>query len=233
MKRVEKMKKLSEENPIKFLGYFLAIVALIVIIACVFFLMTHVADNFFVFPRKLTRGRELDSANTDEVNAILFLLTGMATVALAVVVYLQLKKLHDTNKLQEKTAKGDFLLRIDERWTSQEILEARTIIHGIEVNLCFSSKEKEEEIGNEIVRLSKTSKEKKDFMSLVNFLDFLETIGFLFVNNYIEAISLDELCGDSIKIYYKVFLPYIKSREGICDYSGFRRLYEELNKKAQ
>ncbi len=136
--------------------------------------------------------------------------------------------------------KMSFFLRIDERWSSPEILKARKIIHELSLRHNGSV----EEIGKEILGKAKNPYEIEEFVLIRNFLDFMETIGFLYCNNKdkaINACSLYELCGESLIFNFKIFKKYIddiqekapkrklKGKEDSCaPFQHFKRLIEDL-----
>jgi len=116
-----------------------------------------------------------------------------------------------------KTSKGDFLLRIDERYGSNEIMQARKIIHKFYCatrpeNGNISLEVHINKISEEIKKISTIEDSAKDFIHLLNFLDFLETIAYFTHKNHITYNDIDELLGWSITYYFKVFKPWIYYR---------------------
>ncbi|HAU1673402.1 DUF4760 domain-containing protein [Legionella pneumophila] len=114
-----------------------------------------------------------------------------------------------------QTSKGDFLLRIDTRYSSDEILKARTLIHKF---YCQTKDENitddrhVELIGNKILEIKYEESEAENFIILINFLDFLETIAFFVRKDYVSPKEVHELIGGSIVYYFKVFKPWIFHR---------------------
>lgn len=114
-----------------------------------------------------------------------------------------------------QTSKGDFLLRVDTRYSSEEILKARTIIHRF---YCQTRKEEitddkhVELIANKILEIMYNENESDDFIYLINFLDFLETLAYFVRKNLLSYKDIYELLGGSILYYYKVFKPWIYHR---------------------
>lgn len=174
----------------------------------------------------------------EEVNAALYFVTGVATAALAFIAYNQLSGI-------SKNAKAEFLLRVDERWGEKEILDARTIIHkmylplkkkGKKSNLRGSSLREyyEDVISESIIEMSESAESPEDFLKLLNYLDFMETIGFLWKNGYIEVEEINSLCGNSICFNYRIFKKYIKNRreEKMNEkfYENFEKLADEIQK---
>ena len=110
-------------------------------------------------------------------------------------------------------------LRIDERWSSTEIIKAREVLHEFylsakEVNLQLTQHDLNFVIGQQILLISKINKpsEISKFISLLNFLDFLETIGYIYYTGSLEAKDIQELSGNSIMYFYKIFEAYVLYR---------------------
>lgn len=148
-----------------------------------------------------------------------------------------------------KTSKDEFLLKIDERYTSAEIVKARTIIQRLycetkEENqiLCNDShiekiSEKIREIGKcKYIKKHSASKSTnheecyKDFTILLNFLDFLETVAFFTNKKSLETTDLQELTGESMLYYYKIFKPWIYYRRSKYNNDNY---YCEIQKLAK
>ncbi|HHT9753514.1 TPA: DUF4760 domain-containing protein, partial [Legionella pneumophila] len=136
-------------------------------------------------------------------------------------------------------SKTNYLLRIDERWSSAEIIKAREVIHEFylsakEANSKLTQNDLNYVIGQQILAISKINipKEISKFISLLNFLDFLETIGYMYYNGSLEIKDIQELSGNSIMYFYKIFEPYILyRREKDCMfYKMFEKLYLDLCK---
>lgn len=185
-------------------------------------------------------GKNLSGAR-GELHAWLYFFTGATTVIIALIAGV---KLSGNNDREDKPAleEGEFLLHIDERWSSKEIIKAKMIIHGFYAK--WEEREHEHDIclkkvGKEICEISLMSEEKEDFAYLRNFLDFMETIGYLRKRGYVSPNSLNELCGESLKFYYLIFRSYIEQirqlekRRGNKDankcFEHFQALIEELN----
>lgn len=67
----------------------------------------------------------------------------------------------------------------------------------------------------------------KDFVSLLNFLDYLETIALFYNKGSIDRSDLEILSGDSIRFYYAVFSIFIAHRRSN---TNNRSYYSELEK---
>jgi len=108
------------------------------------------------------------------------------TLIFICVAWFQLKNLNITSK-------ADFLLRIDDRFGSREIIRARKIIHEF---YCETNQENirvETHINNISEKIKEICEDKdkaEDFVYLLNFLDFLETISYFCHKDYIEPVPI-------------------------------------------
>lgn len=162
----------------------------------------------------------------NETDALFYCLTAIATLAIVIVAYTQIRKLRENSE-------SEFLLRIDERWTSKEILFARTIIHEIYLTVCNERKLStdsmiQREIGKRIKKMSETIEEKRRFMLVLNLLDFLETIGYLHKEENIKTPRLQALLGESLIFHYNVFRPYIRHKRRKHGSKNFYKAFENL-----
>ena len=128
-----------------------------------------------------------------------------------------------------KSLRGEFLLKIDERFTSHEFLEAETIIH----QLCCAKGVKGIEdtqqiklVSDEIANMSKQAEKSRDFNLLLNFLDFLETIAYMSNQDLILSKDVQELLGGTLDYYYKIFQSLIQHQN---EYLKQVNYYCELN----
>lgn len=138
-----------------------------------------------------------------------------------------------------KQSRTNYLLKIDERFCSPEIIKAREIIHEYYLAIRQENNEIEidtlkQELGKKIVVISRDINCKEEYIYLLNFLDFLETIGYLYVQKAVTVPELNELLGNSIGYFYEIFQPYIKHRRNSKAnqkfYSQFEQLYKCVNK---
>lgn len=148
------------------------------------------------------------------------------TLLLVWVAWIQLYSLNNINK-------ADFLLRIDDRFGSDQIIKARTIIHKF---YCESRSEEIcqethiKKISERIKEIGTNSEKADDFVCLLNFLDFLETISYFANNNYLSKRDVQELIAESLTFYYKVFEPWIYYRRQKYSNDNFYREVENLVK---
>lgn len=103
-----------------------------------------------------------------------------------------------------KSTQADFLLRIDERWGSEEIIKARQTIHKLYLDTKeihkddeppISNRKLHSEIGTHILKLHNSKDDIESFSYLLNFLDFMETIGYFYKNKYIDLTAIKDLCS--------------------------------------
>lgn len=183
-----------------------------------------------------------------EIDAALYWLTGVATAFLAVIAWY---KIGQINKDQEAA----LLMQLDERWTSKRMLIARTIIHNIYKSKANSTKLSDKEysrIALEIVDMSDAyydgSKKKyqsyypemevsEQFMMILNFLDFLETIGFMFKNNDLNIEKLNSINGESILFYFRILKGYVEHKNRkhnkvfYPNFTNLHNILEDLERK--
>lgn len=130
-------------------------------------------------------------------------------------------------------SKMNYLLKIDERWLSPEIIEARNVIHVLYLEVKrkspgISHARCKQIIGNKIMDLRDNRKKSKEFIYLLNFLDFMETIGYLHQENAVSTVEINELMGNSIIYFYEIFEEYIKFRRKDRHDEAFYKMIEKL-----
>ncbi len=152
------------------------------------------------------------------------------TVMLVSVAWIQLDALHEINK-------DDFLIRIESRFGSEDIIKARAIIHKFHVlakSKNITKKMRLKKIARMIQNTGQNSKSADEFTYLMNFLDFLDTISYFCNKNSIRIDDADELLGNSIIFYYDVYKPWIYYRRQTYDinfYSHFEKIAIELKRR--
>ena len=115
------------------------------------------------------------------------------------------------------------------------IIKARQIIHRlyVEIGNDACKDKRDETLSYKIRQLYDDNDKKKcaEFILLLNFYDFLETIAY-FANKYhVEASELDDLLGGSIEYFHKIFIPlrdHLRYHYG--DDPSTPRYYSELDK---
>lgn len=168
-----------------------------------------------------------------------YFMSGVGTTLIAGIAFRELGKVEEQNQSQIKQNQSRFLMEIDERWGSGEILRARIIIHNLYRDISDLNANNNldiicPEIGERIILLSISPKEKerRNFVYILNFLDFMESIGHLETHGYIETQQLNILCGESLQFNYKIFQPYIEHKRRKHNiktfYQNFEKLYDNL-----
>ncbi len=109
-----------------------------------------------------------------------------------------------------KTAKDEFLLEVDKRYSSTEIMEARVILQEFycatrREGLKDGSFEHNKLISEEITATWKKKDASKKFIRLMNFLYLLETMAYFCNNNHISGVDIKELLGGSMKRNFEWF----------------------------
>ena len=145
-----------------------------------------------------------------------------------------------------KTNHADFLMRIEDRFGCDKILEAREIIHFLyreaerKIDRPEDPKEEEKDkyrvkkiayVSEKLLDIRRSPVKAKDFISLLNFLDFLESISYYRKKNYIEENDMKEMFGGQISYFYLCFYGWIKKSRETYDVDG--GLYSELRELAE
>lgn len=204
------MKKLIGDHPIG-VG-----ISLIILILLLFSLPTYLLA--------------VDPNKNFETNFIYFVGTLIISTLVLLIGYVQ-------SQAALAQSKTNYLLRIDERWSSPEIIRAREVIHEFylyakQENGNLTQESLNFVIGQQILAISKinNSKKIKEFISLLNFLDFLETIGYMYSIRSLEIKDIQELSGNSILYFYKIFEAYIiyRRQKDPLFYKMFEHLYLDL-----
>lgn len=140
-------------------------------------------------------------------------------------IWIAAKQLSGIKTIQE----SEYLLKIDERWHSKTIISAREIIHELALLTDHASGGsrviQRRLIGLLILEMRNSPTGGQEFISLLNMLDFLETIGYLFKTRRITEDQVYDLFHHSITNYFEMFEPYIKDRRNRC---GDQKIYEHI-----
>lgn len=205
---------------VQYTGYTITLV-------CILFAVITPFVEYFFYEEKTNKFFKIHDASV--VFSTIMLV--VATIGLVFVAWIQL------NKLSHST-KGEGIIEFDKKWGSHEIIKARKIIHDIYLKAQENKTvDKYNYIGKELVGLSYNQDRSDDFMYILSFLNFFETVGFLCKQKYFSAEDLDELVGNSIKFYFQSFKLYIEHRrvkhKDNFFHSEFEFLYKEVknNKK--
>lgn len=187
-------------------------------IACIAVLLAF-AHNWFGI---LNEGKTSDSLELHALFLIAF------TAILIWIAYVQLSSL-------SRTAEVDFLMKLDKRYGGLEIIKARQVIHRFyrqskEANSSAPEIVHWNEIGKAIDALSRSTKpsEQKEYIFLLNLLDYLESIAFYVNNDYIKKKHVEDMMGISIVFFYTIFLPRIEHRREKYNMKDFYIEFEKL-----
>lgn len=228
-----KIKKILNISPRDLVPIFFWFLALIVLVSLLF-LIPWFSDFF---------AKDCGANKLGDYERFYYYLSLIFTGLIIAVALFQLNALNKTIKSARSNLKAEFLLDIDNRWGNAESLKARSIIHGFYVN-----SEKEfgkttnenrtliiDAVAHKILnlRFSSEGNDPEDFICLKNYLDLMETIGYLYFKRHVTKEDLYELCGHSLKFNYEVFRLYIKDKRSrhVNDnfYSLFAKLYDDIN----
>lgn len=190
-----------------------------------FCLLIIICVTFYVVHNHLTIK---DNSQELEDNLAYYVLGLAASLFLIIIGFIKFDEANFHSKL-------NYLLSIDERWASLEIIQAREVIHRFYLDarkISDSPHEWKIIIGAGIKYLHRNDNKVEDFIKLLNFLDFLETIGYLHYINAVTVYEVRELLGNSIVYYFEIFKPFILlRREETKDnkfYEHFERLYSKI-----
>lgn len=185
-------------------------ITIVVIITCLFsILFAGFADNFNI----LTHGKEI--LDDSDLSNVLYFISGMAAVALAIIAYSNLSSLNLINK-------NKHLIQIDQRWGDEQIIKARQIIHIIYREVCDENekKKKPEKLENytliimslyiKKMSVDKQSEIRKLFTLILNYIDFMESISHIYKERDDE--ELKALIGNTLLFNYCIFYKYIKDK---------------------
>lgn len=193
-----------------------------------FLITVFIIFLFYLIERKIYEG---NADQADEAALVNYILVFSISLALVIIAYI---KIDEANR----QARLNYLLRVDDRWASSEIILAREVIHLLYLDTYKippenkTCKERRFIIGQGIKCLNFNRDKVKEFISLLNFLDFLETIGYIYFAKGITLIEIRELLGNSIVFYYEIFEDFIEFRRTETNdkkfYEHFERLYKEV-----
>jgi len=133
----------------------------------------------------------------------------LLTVGIIAVAWYQLTRLN-------KISKADFLLRLDERYGSEDILKARRLIAELKRNAKFKYDNDvylSKAFQNEMIKIRENKESDRSYsrkyIELLNLLDLLETVAYLCCEDYISTDQVKELFGNAINNYEKIFNQWI------------------------
>jgi hypothetical protein len=201
------------------------------------FLILGLADYYYKFFYFLDRSPQTKSAEfiIDSFNAIEIT---FLTFILIIVAWRQLSSLN-------KTGTADFLLRIDERFASKQIIEARIYIQELYIKFrpnCTHSERGAvcdtchvghmQAIRDGIKSIRHNITFSKTFVQLRNLLELFETIGYFSKKGYIDYNEINELVGGTIEFHYEVFrdwIHYLQDTKHPTNFNEFEGLVYKIN----
>lgn len=214
--------------------------------------------NYYCFGVNLIKEKEGESFH--EIEAFLYWLTAISGLALAIIAYVKISKFQGLNEAEfllriderwgdSKMVKARQIIhRIyrdiqapADKFQNYEI-EYKKIGDVVTALSLYTDSQKNEnyrilnERFNEQQKIiNKLKLGGDDFIILLNFLDFLETIGFLYKEGHITLEKVNAMCGESLKFHYGVFEGYIKFKQSKHNeksyYTNFKKLYRDIVKE--
>jgi hypothetical protein len=186
------------------------------------------ADYYYNFFDLLARGKTSAINGNTTIDAFHAIELVILTAILVVVAWVQLESL-------KKTARADFLMRLDDRYGSEPIIKARQIIQRLyresnNTNPGAPEITHRYFIGNRINEISEDISRSEDYVYLLNLLDFLESISFFANRNDITSDDIRDLMGLSLDFFYTIFKPRIEARRN--KYKD-KSVYSEFEKLVQ
>lgn len=201
---------------------FLLILGILVVTTIFLLIADHHYEYFDLLKSNSDSKQAIDNIEAFHAIGIIIL-----TAFLIFVAWFQLHAINET-------ARADFLMRIDDRYGSEPIIKARKIIHRLYhlAKIDTHSKEERDEIlANKIKDMHEDKNCHKDFIQLLNLLDFLETIAYFSNKRHIPSCEINELLGGSIVYFHKIFNPLIYHlRQHYGDNLSQPKYYSELDK---
>ncbi len=169
----------------------------------------------------------LGKNDAEEVHFFIF----AATVALGIIAY------YEFNRSNKLTA-NEFLLFTSNRWSSKEIIKARQILHEIFIDIYRNEDGSRKcefnvalyNISEITLRMSKSR--NKDFIYLLNLLDYLETLSYFYNRGELNLPDIQNTCGNNAVFIYDCFRLYIENRQTHDKryFSNYTALYHDLKK---
>ena len=228
--RKNRIKKFIENHPFWFM---VVIVTLFVI--CVF-LFRGFGYNFLEPINIKEKSMQCTANAGPEVDAFLYFVTGVATCILALIAYLQLNPI-------KKDIEGSFFLEVVKMYSSPENCKARYLIdrifkdEEIKKGECVENIKKRSECYDgwkntvlfEYMKRSENPKlYEEKHREILEFLNFLETLGHFYRMEYVTANQFYELMGSELLYYEALFKSYSEyARSG---QEGALSAYSELCK---
>lgn len=167
------------------------------------------------------------SEHVEELNYVFMVLL---TFIIVLVAYVQLHSLR-------KTTVGDFLLEIDKRYNSKQIIEAREIIRNFFLEAKHENIKNnndqyivKEQISKKVRNLAERNLDENDktdathkYILLLGLLDLLETVAYYGNKHFVKREQIEGVLGGTMSRYYNVLKSLIEYiREDRAKYDDYK-----------
>jgi hypothetical protein len=214
-----------------------SLVLFVVTLVCILSICIFIALPVFELLSKTDLFPNNDHSIISIYSASLIVLTFflvIATGALAYVAYIQIDSARKQLEQIGNSTRADFLIRLDNRYGSKQIIKARQIIHALYLESKKIQRISEENedihrnyIAEKINDYAEDPEKANDYVYLLNLMDFLETISFLANKGIIQKEEITDLMGLSLNFFWDIFHIRIKVRRqkyGDMRYKEFENL---------
>lgn len=190
-----------DHYPIQTISIFILIIVSIVLIFN--FFPNIIKDNFSI-------------SAVAEINALFYFLSGVGTILLVYVAYKEIGPIN-------KTAKAEFLLRIDKRWNSKEITETRKELWKIyrKAKRKYKSDSKDAKnlhgiavVGQHIVTVHESNTQTDLLFDYLNFMELLGTINYIQEEQLIDEDFIENIFGRKLRTYVEFYEKYFEKEFG-------------------
>jgi hypothetical protein len=139
-------------------------------------------------------------------------LSSLSNAFLAFIAFWQLPQMEKTGRAGEVTARGQFLINLNEQWMQEDVVSARCYLH--QLALTHRGPKMSMDISREIQDISEDQgmKNIRQFSQIISLLEFMETLGTLYRNDHISLVVIEQLFGGSIERYYHYLKEYMQHR---------------------
>lgn len=194
-----------------------------------FLVSTESLQNYY-------KNSENEESFLKELGISLTCLASIATMAIAIGAYTQLRSLKESSKNTGKTLRMDFVRHLDKQWCSKENTEIRCKLWKIyrEKQLSEPKKDAIEAVGKAILRDDKENERHPNHVNtktLFEHLNFLELMGSIYLykrNDIIDDGMLQKLFAGKLHTYLKFYRIYLNERPKNEPYA--LKLLEDLDK---
>ncbi len=184
-----------------------------------------------VFPEYLS-GNLYENDFIDEINFFISFMAAIATIAIAIGAYTQLRSLKESSKNTGKTLQMDFVRHLDKQWCSKETTETRCELwteyrkaikrkDDCWPDICEKACKKEvgiKAVQNHVVQIDEKGESEptvENNKKLFEHLNFLELMGSIYLYRKQEIIDdemLQNLFAGKLHTYLKFYRVYLNER---------------------